>query len=331
MAVLVVLAQGNKGQAQLVSIDTVLVGDAGNPADSTGFGEVAYDFLIGKTEVTISQYTAFLNAVAATDTFGLYNAGMATDLNVAEIAQSGSSGSFTYSVIGSGNRPVTYVGWFEAARFTNWLQNGATAGADTENGAYTLGGATTGTFDRNPDATWWLPSENEWYKAAYYQAAANGGDADGYWLYPTRSNDLPGNAVGELPNQANYVTGGVYSVTQNGTLDPSLNYLTDGGSFTGSASYYGTFDQGGNVWELMDTILTPGIVVDRGGSWVFNGAPPSNFLDATAPDSTATTYDGNFYLGFRVASVPEPSALALMLVGLIGGALWWAKRRKVTA
>ena len=77
-------------QAQpLVTIETVPVGNAGNAADSTGYGSVAHNFNIGTYEVTIGQYTDFLNSVAATDTYSLYNASMATDLNVAGISRSG--------------------------------------------------------------------------------------------------------------------------------------------------------------------------------------------------------------------------------------------------
>src|SRR5689334_10076875 len=99
--------------APAITIDTVPVGDPGNlpfttdPANT--FGGVSYEYNIGKYEVTVGQYTAFLNAVGATDTYGLYNTQMATDLNIAGIAQSGSVGSYTYSVIGSPNHPVTWV------------------------------------------------------------------------------------------------------------------------------------------------------------------------------------------------------------------------------
>jgi hypothetical protein len=91
--------------------DLVTVGNAGNAADTTTYGGVAYEYQIGKYDVTIGQYTEFLNAVAATDTYSLYNTSMATDLNVAGISRTGSSGSYTYSVINNGgdssNRPIT--------------------------------------------------------------------------------------------------------------------------------------------------------------------------------------------------------------------------------
>jgi len=91
--------------AHAVTYDLVPVGNAGNandPATGDLYGGVAYAYAIGTYDVTIGQYTAFLNAVAATDTYSLYNGSMATDLNVAGIAQTGSSGSYTYSVINNG-------------------------------------------------------------------------------------------------------------------------------------------------------------------------------------------------------------------------------------
>ena len=145
--------------ARAITYDLVAVGNAGNANDTTGYGAVAYDYQIGKYDVTIGQYTAFLNAVAATDTYSLYHASMATDLAIAGISQAGSPGTYTYSVIapsGSnppgasspGNRPITYVSWFDSARFANWMANGQPTGAQnsttTENGAYNINGATTG-------------------------------------------------------------------------------------------------------------------------------------------------------------------------------------------
>ena len=94
-----------------ITYQQVTVGNAGN-ANDTGaglIGAVAYDYQIGKYDVTIGQYTAFLNAVAATDTNSLYNSSMGTDGNIAGISQTGGSGSYTYSVLGSANRPITYV------------------------------------------------------------------------------------------------------------------------------------------------------------------------------------------------------------------------------
>ena len=98
-----------------ITIATVPVGNPGNAADITGFGSVAYSYNIGEYDVTSSQYTAFLNAVAATDTYGVYNSTMAgTTMGNPGIIQSGSSGSYTYSVAaGRGNYPVTDVTFWD--------------------------------------------------------------------------------------------------------------------------------------------------------------------------------------------------------------------------
>jgi len=121
--------------AYAVTIDWVTVGDPNNAADTTGYGTVANAYRIGKYEVTIQQYTDFLNAVAQSDPYSLYDPVMANNGNIAGISQSGTSGEFSYSVIGPlgttpagasspGNRPITFVSWFDAARFANWMQNG---------------------------------------------------------------------------------------------------------------------------------------------------------------------------------------------------------------
>jgi len=71
------------------------------------------------------------------------------------------------------NKPVNYISWFRAARYCNWLHNNKPAGAQnissTEDGSYSLNGAVTGVgIARNSEAKFWIPSEDEWYKAAYY-------------------------------------------------------------------------------------------------------------------------------------------------------------------
>ena len=299
-------------QAQL-SIDTVTVGDAGNAADTNGFGAVAGAFALGKYEVTIGQYTSFLNAVAATDTYSLYDSSMATVPNIAGITRIGSSGSFSYSAIGSANRPITHVSWFDAARFANWMNNGATNGASTETGAYTLNGATSGIITKNPGATWWIPSKDEWYKAAYYKG---GGTNAGYWLYPTESNTAPGNTIGTATNQANYFDLD-YAVTQS-SYSSTQNYLTDAGAFSGSGSAYGTYDQGGNVDEWNDAVVGSNREL-RGGAWNVN----DTLLKSSASLSVLPTLE-NGYVGFRVAtvasatSVPEPGMWLPSLLLVMG-------------
>lgn len=288
------------------------VGNAGNPSDPADgdelnggvqhFGAVAYDFRIGKTEVTLNQYVSFLNAVAKTDTYGLYNPTMATNQNVRGITRTGSSGNYAYTVIGSGNHPVTYVNWFDAARFCNWLHNGRPSGAQgsgtTETGAYALNGADNGVgFVRETGARFWIPSEDEWYKAAYHHPAANGGPALNYWIYPTRSVVPPDNLVGGGANQANCKVSNKYSVTQNTTLVPTQNYLSNAGAYSGSPSHYGTFDQAGSNWEWTDGINGMNRII-RGGGWNNDNLSPRS---SNRPAGYDPTLESDSTVGFRIA------------------------------
>jgi formylglycine-generating enzyme required for sulfatase activity len=263
---------------------------------------------------------------------------MATDVTIAGIARSGASGSYSYSVIGSANHPVTCVSWGDAARFANWLHNGQPTGAQnagtTEDGAYTLNGATTvaalDAVSRNANAQWVIPTENEWYKAAYHQPATQGGDSDNYWDYPMRTNskaysDPPPGTTPDNTRVGNfYEDDGLangyddgYAVTGTTTFSSSQNYLTDVGAYTSSSSFYGTFDQGGNVWEWNETLVGttmsgPGRGL-RGGTWDSN----SGYLVASARNYLLPNEEGN-RVGFRVASIPEPSTIALGGLGLVG-------------
>jgi formylglycine-generating enzyme len=295
-----------------IGYEFITIGNPGNVADATGYGRVDSYYRIGKYEVTISQYTAFLNAVAATDTYGLYNTLMATDTSIAGIARSGLNGAYDYSVIGDGNRPICHISWFDAARMANWMHNGQpTGGQDagtTESGAYPLSGATGGIINKSAGAVVYIPTENEWFKSAYYDPSLNGGTG-GYWLYPTRSNSTPGNVIGSAPNQVNYYTAdsapqGLLSVTQNGTWQPNQNYLTPAGAFSNSGSAYGTFDQAGNVYELNDALIG-NYRCRRGGTWWANNSGATLQLSKNGRAQSAVT-DENAYVGFRLAAVANP-------------------------
>ena len=281
----------------LLALSRVTVGNFGNAADAgTGslYGAVPYFYQIGTYDVTGTQYTAFLNAVGSTDTYALYNAFMGTDTNGAQISRSGIAGNYTYAVMNStGQRPITHVSWFDCARFSNWMSNGQPSGAQisttTENGAYNVNGATTGNAvaknATNPNTglapTFRIPLENEWYKAAYYSPAGAGG----YYTYATRSNAAPGTTIGNSPNQANY--------------NMAIGRATDVGSFTGSGSFYGTFDQSGNVYQWNDLDGTAGSSRGlRGGHW-YSDLP--FFLSSSSSNSYGPSIEDGI-IGFRLAS-----------------------------
>ncbi|MFM8496759.1 MAG: SUMF1/EgtB/PvdO family nonheme iron enzyme [Planctomycetia bacterium] len=310
---------------------STIVSSTGNTPDPlTGYGSVDREYRIGKYEVTIGQYTEFLNAVdpGGTNPYSLYNNSMGTDGNIRGILfSSGSASGQKYSPIGSPNRPITFVSWFDAARFANWMQNGQGSGS-TETGAYALvGGQTSGAAPaRNPGAQFYIPTENEWYKAAYYSPLLNSGSG-GYYTYATQSHTAPGNTIGDGANQANYYAGD-YSVTQSSSFSSSQNYLTDVGAFTNSASYYGTFDQSGNVWEWNDLTGAAGSSRGlRGGVW---SSQPLNLSSSYRFPLVPST--GDDYIGFRLASpvaVPEPSTWVMGLAGIAcaGWGVWRRRKR----
>ncbi|NBT13339.1 MAG: PEP-CTERM sorting domain-containing protein [Planctomycetia bacterium] len=317
-------------RAGAVNMTWVDVGNPNNAADLSGHGRVDHAYRIGMYEVTIGQYADFLNAAAKSDPYGLYDDHMRTDLNIAGISRAGTSGSYTYTVIDSANRPIAYVSWFDAARFANWMQNGQGSGS-TETGAYTLNGLTSGSAPaKNAGAQVYIPTVDEWYKAAFYSPAK--GIAGGYYSFATQSDSAPGNTIGATADQANYYAGGHYATTNAGeTYSTSQNYLTNVGAFSASASYYGTFDQDGNVQEWNDDFysgLSRGVGV-RGGFW--NSQNPSS-LDKATGAALANAADANSGYGFRLASVvavPEPSTGCLLAAGIAAG--WRAIRRRCSA
>jgi formylglycine-generating enzyme required for sulfatase activity len=105
-------------------------------------------------------------------------------------------------------------------------------------------------------ATIVLSTENEWYKAAYYNPATHS-----CFLYPTSSNTIPtASAPTEAINSVNFFPGGPGN-------------LTDVGAYSGTTSPYGAFDMGGNVGQWNENLNA------RGGSFPV----PFGFMKSSVP------------------------------------------------
>ncbi|MCZ7637135.1 MAG: SUMF1/EgtB/PvdO family nonheme iron enzyme [Verrucomicrobia bacterium] len=288
--------------ANTFTMDFVTIGHPGNAADTTGApnpaGSVPYVYLMGKYEVSRDM----INKANAVGNLGI---------TMANMTSYGGNGV---------NRPATGITWYEAAAFVNWLNTSTGHPA-----AYNLSGGSLSLWSsaeawqaggenlyRHAGAYFFLPSESEWYKAAYYDPAAGL-----YYDYPTGS-DTPPTAT----------SGGVLA----GTAVYGLQMSTGPADIAnaGGLSPYGTMAQGGNVWEWMETAVDGANTSGsenrglRSGYW-FDPVSDlaSDFrLDTYSPASDIYT------VGFRVAVIPEPMPSA-SLIGLaaFGFALW--RRRAV--
>jgi formylglycine-generating enzyme required for sulfatase activity len=172
--------------------------------------------------------------------------------------------------------------------------------------AWQLGGEN---LYRHKDAQYFLPSENEWYKAAYYNPT--GSD---YFLYPTASSSVP-TAVASGTNAGTAVYNGVASV-------PAIV------DRAGGLSPYGTMGQGGNVWEWNESAFdgsnssSSASRAVRAGNWL----GPDFGLRSSERGGLDPSFEVNS-LGFRVASVPEPSTYALLAVAAMGCGAHLLRRR----
>jgi len=176
---------------------------------------------------------------------------------------------------------------------SNGQPSGAQTSTTTENGAYYVNGATSGNAvaanATNPNTllapTYRIPIENEWYKAAYYSPNYGGAGVGGYYAFATQSNVAPGATIGSTANQANY----------NGVIGTA----TDVGAFSGSGSFYGTFDQSGNVFQWNDLNGTAGSLRgSRAGGWG-NGYYMVSSSSRDGGGDPSGEYDR---FGFRLAS-----------------------------
>ena len=281
------------------TMEFVTIGNPGNAADTTGApnpaGSVAYTYNLGKQEVSRDMITKA-------------NAEGSLGITLQNMQYYGGNGV---------NRPATGITWYEAATFVNWLNTstGGTAAYKFSGSTFQLWSAGDAGYNannkfRNSLAKYVIASSNEWYKGAY-------GKRDGSWSnYPNGSNSAPNPVAGGTATDT-AVYGG-----QSGPADIDN---------AGSLSDYGTMGQGGNVWEWNETAYdgsnnTAGEWSEdrdvRGDSWSDIG---SYYLGASGRIGALPADESKDY-GFRVASVPEPSAVSLLAIGLGGLAILRRRR-----
>jgi formylglycine-generating enzyme len=339
-AVLVAVASARPLTAQ-VTFDWATVGNPGNAPDTlvmnkgpaadftTGYGSVGYTYQISKFNVTNAQYVQFLNAADpnGSNTRRIYDARMSTtSLGLAYTGgidlNAGASAGAKYSVkAGQESYPAIWIRWDAGARFVNWLANGQGSGS-TESGVYDMS-LLTSSFatppPRAPGATVFLPSENEYYKAAYYDPTKSG--TGGYWQYGTRSDTAPASV--SPPGTSNAANIGFGNGGGGGTADTmattgaalnsAVDYLTNVGAYTSSTSSYGLFDVEGPVYnwtEATRTTFGNELPIYRGGSWRYGeqsaGAAYRNIYSGAATASYA-------WYGLRIAGLPPapPSTITI--------------------
>jgi len=290
--------------ANQFTMDFVTIGNPGNAADTTGSpnpaGSVAYTYNLGKYEVS-------------RDMIDKANSAGGLGITLGDLTIYGGNGV---------NRPATGITWYEAAKFVNWLNTstGGTAAYKFDgSGRFQLWSEGDAGYDannlfRNSLAKYVIASSNEWYKGAY-------GSADGSW-----SNFPNGWDFSPMP-----VAGG----TDENTAVYRQSISTGPADITnaGGLSAYGTMAQGGNVYEWVETAqdgsnnITDENRESRGGRWYSDSA----YLSASTRNTLGLTPSVELTLpagliGFRVASVPEPSSFSLLAIGLGGLAL--VRRRK---
>lgn len=298
--------------ANQLTIDFVPISGATNPTggisagDGFTFAGVHNDYRMGAYEITNVQWDRFKAA---------YGMPAGSPLN----AYDGNS-SHT-----GANVPTDGVSWYEAAQFVNWLNTSTghpaaykfTGTRGTSDYTFAAWNAMDAGYDatnpfRNSSAFYFLPTENEWVKAAYWNGTA-------LQAYATQA--------GQTLMQGNGTSGAGWNYYDNRFATDPYGPWNVG---SGSQELNGTYDMMGNDFEWTESPWTNG---DYGAS--SSRGTRGGYWGSGSSSGLAASYRGNYnpsddytVFGFRVASVPEPSTIALLLTACIGGLLWWRRRGK---
>ncbi len=268
-------------------------------------GQVDHEYRISRTEVAHSQWEEFANAYlqafpAAPATPELLGFGMTVDSN---------------RVVHTANpmnlQSPTQMSWRMAARYCNWLTNDKSPEPSAfESGAYdasTFTQNSDGTFNdqiaHSPGALFWIPTVDEWTKAAYYDPDRYGPGLEGYWTSPNGTNEP---LITGLPQNGGQ--------TNAGTDFPQLSYSLAVGSYVDVQSPWGLFDVSGGVSEWTETSLSE----DPRNRWVLGSHVRQSLpFWADAPDALTVLVlpTTNPSPGLRLASaIPAPGTIIIALL-----------------
>ena len=270
-------------------------GNADDPESKCG--AVNYAYAIGKYEVSNSEYAAFLNAVARyADPFRLYSPLM-TDHFWGGLVREVSEHGYTYRPkSGYANKPVTFVSWWDAVRYINWLHYGMPNTGRAEQGT-TEGNSSVGAYDtsqaskatvlpvRNHDAAYFLPNCSEWIKAGFYDSKQRRYLNYAYPVtYPSAGPPGP-MAIRSNFNQRKWAA--------------EFPHLTDTGAYQQARSPAGTYDQAGNVMEWIEDSFGLSKMALGGSLFMGSQATERTYKDSEAPAEKLSSF------GFRVAAIPR--------------------------
>ncbi len=318
----------------LSGVDFVRVGAVGNAPwmgngtsgdIAIGRGSVGYEYSIGRFEITTAQWAEFMNA-AFDRPASEWTPHVSPPSRWGGVAATPTAPGGLRWTVPAGNEmlPVGGISWRTAAIYCNWLSNGKSTDVSAfRSGAYDVatfldnGNGFSDQVTHSANAQYWIPTWDEWIKAAHYDPNRFGPGQPGYWI---ASNTLGHLASAGPPGvgEANY---GFVSP------NPSLIPL---GAYPGVTSAWGLLDTAGGTSEWTEQVFfSLGQPAERGyeGSYfgsLGNAAIGDSIytpLGSSMPGSVASNF------GFRLASsVPAP-ATCLIVGGLFGHAGTRDRRR----
>jgi formylglycine-generating enzyme required for sulfatase activity len=290
----------------------VPISGAKNPTNTSvsgGYGIVDHNYRIGAYEVTNEQWNKF------TASLGVPVTG----------ADGGYSHSFYDWGTGTINVPTNYVSWFEGAQFVNWLNTSTghlpaykfTGTQGTSDYTFAVWNASDAGYDaanpfRNKAAKYYLPTESEWVKAAYWNGTT-------LQNYATRAGQSVSQGHGQNATGWNF-----YDEINNQWATYPFGPWNVG---SGSKELNGTYDMMGNLWEWMESPFTNGDY-SATSSRALRGGSFGNYASSMSVSdrhSSSPASDDEYGMGLRVASVPEPGTIGLLVCGAITGLLWWRR------